>query len=552
MVTVYVAGDGTGDYNCDGTDDQVQINQALAYAGANPGTIVHLKGPFNYRISDSIITYSDTILEGDATVCIKVHTGSLWPKDKAMIKQNSPTEAGKGYIKIRGFEIDGQADTLMSLYGVSRGDSYYTMMWLFYDDVEISNLYLHDGLNDCLKVQYSKEIVAHDNVVYKPGHEFIYAQRCENLDMYNNNVRCKTNSACRPFNTNHVKIHNNIIWGIHESDGGGPGLQIQYGRRSSINVIMDDIEVFNNVFYDTYGPGIALVAYLDQSSSDSGDWGTWYSKTEACNVRIHNNIFYDCGSRTTIGAQGGVVTTGFDNVQVYNNTFDGVYCAGVFAYQPLVGVPNSAYLVYGSGYTVDTWNNIFSNIRLREYSSAGTGYGLANELTSTHIITSKYNCFYNNAGGNYRNVTAAASDIYVDPLYADRTSRDYHLKSTAGRWNKSTWVIDTVHSPCIDAGDPSSDYTHEPVGNGSRVNVGAYGNTVEASKSVVVVGENGVLIPLKNGQYLYYDGSTLYPGDNVVIYPAKDGQYYAMKAGGSTGQGVIVIPGKDGNYQVVE
>ncbi len=31
--TVYVSRNGTGNYNCDGVKDQVQINQALAYMG---------------------------------------------------------------------------------------------------------------------------------------------------------------------------------------------------------------------------------------------------------------------------------------------------------------------------------------------------------------------------------------------------------------------------------------------------------------------------------------------------------------------------------------
>lgn len=58
---VIVAGDGSGKYNCDGRDDQVQINQALAFASKNPGTIVHLKGPFKYFISDTLLISSNTI-----------------------------------------------------------------------------------------------------------------------------------------------------------------------------------------------------------------------------------------------------------------------------------------------------------------------------------------------------------------------------------------------------------------------------------------------------------------------------------------------------------
>ena len=48
--TVYVAGDGSGNFNCDGRDDQVEINQALEYVAKNPKfSTVHLKGPQHIR-----------------------------------------------------------------------------------------------------------------------------------------------------------------------------------------------------------------------------------------------------------------------------------------------------------------------------------------------------------------------------------------------------------------------------------------------------------------------------------------------------------------------
>ena len=54
--TVYVAADGRGNFTCDGSDDQVEINEALAYVAENPQfTTVHLKGPNTYVISDSIL-----------------------------------------------------------------------------------------------------------------------------------------------------------------------------------------------------------------------------------------------------------------------------------------------------------------------------------------------------------------------------------------------------------------------------------------------------------------------------------------------------------------
>jgi hypothetical protein len=80
-------------------------------------------------------------------------------------------------------------------------------------------------------------------------------------------------------------------------------------------------------------------------------------------------------------------------------------------------------------------------------------------------------------------------NISVDPLFADPDTDDYHLKSWGGRWNPgiSGWVWDKVNSPCIDAGNPASAFDQEPIPNGSRTNMGVYGNTPEASRSQAVL-----------------------------------------------------------------
>jgi len=76
-------------------------------------------------------------------------------------------------------------------------------------------------------------------------------------------------------------------------------------------------------------------------------------------------------------------------------------------------------------------------------------------------------------------------NINADPCFADTNNGDYHLKSQGGRWepNEGRWTIDDVTSPCIDAGDPMSPIGHEPFPNGGVINMGAYGGTMEASKS---------------------------------------------------------------------
>ena len=93
-----------------------------------------------------------------------------------------------------------------------------------------------------------------------------------------------------------------------------------------------------------------------------------------------------------------------------------------------------------------------------------------------------YSCLYGTAKDDSLNDYGTGC-IAKDPCFADAASGDFHLKSAAGRWNGTTWVKDTVTSPCIDAGEASAAYANEPSPNGNRANMGAYGNTTEASKS---------------------------------------------------------------------
>jgi Leucine-rich repeat (LRR) protein len=63
---------------------------------------------------------------------------------------------------------------------------------------------------------------------------------------------------------------------------------------------------------------------------------------------------------------------------------------------------------------------------------------------------------------------------------------DYHLMSEAGRWDVVIldWVFDETTSPCIDAGDPVAPIGSEPLPNRETINLGAYGGTDHASKSL--------------------------------------------------------------------
>jgi hypothetical protein len=61
-------------------------------------------------------------------------------------------------------------------------------------------------------------------------------------------------------------------------------------------------------------------------------------------------------------------------------------------------------------------------------------------------------------------------NIDEDPIFVDADSSDYHLRTD---------------SPCVDAGDPSDPVGDEPAPNGGRINMGAYGGTAGATRTIV-------------------------------------------------------------------
>jgi len=109
----------------------------------------------------------------------------------------------------------------------------------------------------------------------------------------------------------------------------------------------------------------------------------------------------------------------------------------------------------------------------------------------------EYCDFWSNAGGGYVNwpdQTGKNGNIALDPLFYNAAAGDFHERSRRGRWDpaRRRWVADRVHSPCIDAGATGSPFAAEPAPNGGRVNMGAYGNTAEASKSAAPLRSAGL------------------------------------------------------------
>jgi hypothetical protein len=123
-------------------------------------------------------------------------------------------------------------------------------------------------------------------------------------------------------------------------------------------------------------------------------------------------------------------------------------------------------------------------------------------------------------------------NINQNPLFADMEDGDYHLKSKYGRYDpwSGRWVGDSVHSPCIDAGDPEASVGDEPVQNGGRINMGGYGGTSEASNGA---GHLIYHVDGSSGRDNWNDGlsrahafatiqqaiDTARDGDTIVVWP---------------------------------
>ncbi len=83
-----------------------------------------------------------------------------------------------------------------------------------------------------------------------------------------------------------------------------------------------------------------------------------------------------------------------------------------------------------------------------------------------------------------------AHSISIDPRFVDSTN-NFHLRSTSGSYRGApftapgggSFVADADLSFCIDAGDPASGYAQESAPNGGRLDLGAFGNTPDASLS---------------------------------------------------------------------
>ena len=471
---LYVTGDGSGDYNCDGTHDQVEINHALDRVASDPKyTTVYLKGPHTYWIDEPILISSHCILKGDGNARVQVIDNTDWPVNKPLIAQKGAEywaggiHAGNLGDQIYGKDGDLLTDVEIAGFELTAGNqsadtgSWYYILMLFHlvDNISIHDMNLHDSYGDFIRMmgnswEVSNNIIVYNNVMSSSGHEGLYFAGISHVEAYDNKIlHTRTNDGIRFEECRKVSIHDNIIGNsLTSTSSGYAGILLANG-----SIPLGTAEIYNNFIYGKAG-SIVL---------ESGP-----TKNLQNGVHIHHNRIFQTFDNTAGKVDylnGGIHIHGADNTLIEFNTIEGSQKDGI-VFEIGHGTE--------TGYQTFVKNNIIANC---------DNYGI-NNLSASHTFVIEHNDLYNCTNGHY-NQSSSTTDLHADPLFKQGVSTndpglvDLHLQSEAGRWNGTQWITDTVTSPCIDAGISTSDFADEPVPNGGRVNIGAYGNTNQASRT---------------------------------------------------------------------
>jgi len=455
-----VARDGSGDFNCDGKDDEVQINKAIDSVVNRGGGTVYIKAGQYIISKDIIVSGSNLLITGDGWDPDDNSIGTfILLKKRAPITVNVMSGGHFNNVKIKKIKMSAQRWNQQTPVKPLYDHWHHIMKFSNVDHVTIDSMWFGNNYEDIIKLENSVKVSMKNSYFIYAGHSSCYSINSQYISMVNNYFELRANSGFRTDNGNHFLFANNVVTCY---DDKGADFGIETIQRNGAPALTDFV-IRNNKFFDIQAAAIVLTA-REKSYAPKG-------------VVIKNNLIYHCGVVSRMKEIGGILLTNINNAIIENNTIfnnreNGIWFGDDWYYN--VAGPIKA--------TVK--NNIIVN---------NTKYGIVASPLDT--IMGGYNDVWGNTEANYIGCRPLAHDLSLDPAFVSALLRgnwelgktgltvDLHLRSKAGHRDNGHWKNDADSSPCIDAGDPSSAYTLEPQPNGKRVNIGGYGNTLEASKS---------------------------------------------------------------------
>lgn len=431
-VIVFV-GSGGDAFNCNGTADHTDINNALSNCAGNGSCrAVRLRAGLTCTLSGGIVIPDNRALEGETggarpqlNMATTVGTGTI-----GLTGDGSPLN-----IALRHFNLDMNCSSNGSA-NCTAGTQLRGAVFSNSTDLIIQDMVVTDSGSDAFQLGGAFNVHAWGNELTGHGHEpYYFVNGADNARVHDDpNLSSIGNSCVRSADSSDIKIYRQTC-----TSAAGACFQIQ--EATGRNELWESICTTN--------------------SAVAGIWAFGTSSTHH-QVYITNNIVRS-------GSGPGININGYDAL-IENNTIHGRSGDAINDNDLYSGAGGSDSACTGCQVTVR--NNIITN----------NGVGIRDRTNGINVFTSTYNLFNGNTGGNHVNVTSGTGNQTANPLYANAPT-DFHLQSQFGRWNGSTFVNDAQTSPGIDAGDPASDFSRETEDNGDRINVGRYGNTAEASRS---------------------------------------------------------------------
>ncbi len=477
--TITVATDGSGDYNCNGTNDEIEINQAITQVFNQGGGTVHLKNG-TYIIDNPIILKSNITFEGesDTATIIKLADEADWgiqPDANYPIYHDAESfiiaDGNTNYnpewqftigrienLTLQNFKIDGnkQNQHYVDLNGdtvlVEGGTSNYVAIDLGdpYDatrsnNLTFSNIRVENNLGDAISLQNAQNININHCKSANIGHSAAYLIDVLNVLAEYNEYNVFANSGIRIDIGNHITIRKNHIFST--DNAGNFGIQISHRYTTDV---MNDVLIEQNLIEDIPYAGIAL--YTDDPTITNG-------------VVIQNNLIYRCGLPSVANESGGINIFNFDNTIIENNTLFN-NCAGgiVFGVNPY----------YPNGLTGTKTATIRNNIITNSIGLDIDSYGIYLDNDDNTNLILENNNVWGNQTANYYNCSAGNNSISSDPLFISG-------QTITDKWDIPFPTLD-LHlqqsSPCINSGTSSVsttiDYDDNTRPYGNAFDIGAY------------------------------------------------------------------------------
>ncbi|WP_292462605.1 right-handed parallel beta-helix repeat-containing protein [Methanolobus sp.] len=406
--SITVATDGSGNFNCDGTADQVEINEALQYAKNNNFDTVYLKSG-TYTIDDSIEIPDDMTLTGDPDAVVElIEDWSVTRSDvfKSMITGTTVITGNfnKGSnITISGFTLDGNKHNQNTISEMKAIDSFPAIQFYYSEYITVRDMVIKEIPGDGIRLNNG---ISHhkvlNNLIYDTGHDDIFIKH-GNYDVVDGNTLPLVAHDCgiRLDDSTNMMVTNNTIWTDSTALYGLSGI---YLLKQDSAADAYNITIAYNAIYDTREMGIVLATARGANN---------LPVTSARDVHIHNNIIYGSGTNYRTGHPygGGIWLDGWNNTIIENNIIDASMGDGIAYAQRFPNTQDAAYTTF-------VRNNIIINT-VNSPIQSNDGYGINNRFGENYNFILESNIVWNNENGNYNNVGSHDTDVNINPLFAD-------------------------------------------------------------------------------------------------------------------------------------